>query len=151
MSEVEDPAAFSHVITVGADDIDELGHVNNAVYLRYVDDVARAHASRQGLELEDFVAAGALPVVRRHVVDYLRPAVRGDRLRVSTRVRALSGVRGVRDNEVRRVSDDALLVEAETLWAWLDPATLRPKRIPAAILRAFGYDGAERDTATGED
>lgn len=144
MSDVVDPARFSHVITVTDGDIDEFGHVNNAVYLRYVDEVARAHGARQGLGTREFIAEGALPVVRRHVVDYLHPAVLGDRLRVSTHVQALSGVRGVRENTVRRADDDELLVSVETLWAWLDPVTLRPTRIPAVILRAFGHD-APRD------
>lgn len=146
MSERIDPASFSHVIVVADGDIDEFGHVNNAVYLRYIDAVARAHGARQGLGTSAFIAAGALPVVRRHQIEYLGPAVLGERLRVSTRVRALTGVRGVRDNEIRRASDDELLVSAETLWAWLDPVTLRPTRIPATILAAFGHGADDSGT-----
>ena len=131
--------SFEHVREVLPEDIDELGHVNNAVYLQYVEAVGRAHAERFGLTLEGFRAHGVVPVIRRHVATYHRPAVLGDTLRVSTRVTKLDGPRAERHNEVRRASTGALLVEVVTEWVWLDPASGRPKRAPRAVQELFDW------------
>lgn len=138
-----DPRRFAHEIVVADVDIDELGHVNNAVYLRYVEEVAKAHSARQGYGLAEYRASGAIPVVRRHVVDYLGSAVRGERLRVSTWVEEMSGVRAMRHSEVARVgADEPMLVRVRTTWVWLDPRTMRPTRVPLAVRKAFGLTEA---------
>lgn len=132
-------AYFEHEITVQDEAIDELGHVNNAVYLSYAEACARAHAEREGLTLERFRALGAVPVVRRHLVTYHRPAGAGERLRVSTRVTKLGGPRAKRLNQVRRAETGELLAEIDTEWVWLEPGTMRPKRVPRAVMAAFGF------------
>ena len=129
--------SFEHLVKVKPEDIDELGHVNNAVYLQYVEAVGRAHAEHLGLTLEAFRACGVVPVIRRHVVTYHRPALLGDTLRVSTRVTQMGGPKAERHNQVRRA--DALLVDVVTQWVWLDPFSGRPKRVPHAMQEAFGF------------
>jgi hypothetical protein len=57
------------------------------VYLRYVDDVARAHADSVGITFEAVTRLGAVPVVRRHDITYRRAGTVGDRLEVSTVIR----------------------------------------------------------------
>lgn len=131
--------AYRHTIEVLPEDTDELGHVNNVVYLRYIEDVARAHADRVGMTFEVLRQLGAVPVVRRHVVTYRRPAGLGDTLEVSTRIERGRGMRWLRRNEVRR--DGELLVEGETEWVWIDPATRRPLDVPEPIREAFGFGG----------
>ncbi|PZA08181.1 MULTISPECIES: thioesterase family protein [unclassified Meiothermus] len=134
-----DKRRHRHLITVQPGDIDELGHVNNAVYLRYLEDVARAHARRVGMPLERMRELGALPVVRRHVITYHRAATLGERLWVSTEILEAGGLRAKRHNEVRRATDEALLVEADTDWVWVDPVRGRPCNCPALLLEAFGF------------
>ena len=72
------PAAFVLVTEVGEADIDMLGHASNIAYLRWVQDVAVAHSAAVGLDMEGYSQLGAVFVVRRHEIDYLRPVVRGD-------------------------------------------------------------------------
>jgi acyl-CoA thioester hydrolase len=129
---------FSQVITVNQADIDELGHVNNTVYLRYVEEVTRAHAIHIGMGLEGMRKNGAVPVARKHVIQYHRGAMLDDQLEVSTQITIANGPRAARHNEVRLVKDGTLLVEIDSDWVWVDPVRYRP-RVPAReILDAFG-------------
>ncbi|ADI15612.1 acyl-CoA thioesterase [Truepera radiovictrix] len=129
---------FAHTVSVAPADIDELGHVNNTVYLRYAEEVARAHSERQGLSLAAYQALGVVPVVRQHRITYFQSAVLGDALSVETRVQAFSGARAGRHTRIYRERDRALLAEVETDWVWVSAARGRPTRAPAAILEAFG-------------
>lgn len=133
--------SFSHLREVVPEDIDELEHVNNAVYLRYVEAVGRAHAEREGLTVAAFKAHGVVPVIRRHTVTYYWPAVLGDTLRVSTRIIRMGGAKAERYNEVRHAGTDRLLVDVTTEWVWLDLRTSRPKRVPEGVRAAFGWRG----------
>ena len=132
-------AYFEHKRTVKPEDLDELDHVNNAVYLRYVEDCARAHAEQKGFTLEAFKNSGVLPVVRRHEITYHAPATLGDTLVISTEVIQLGGAKAVRHNKVKLEKNDVLLVEVLTDWVWLDPESKRPKRVPQEVLTAFGF------------
>lgn len=126
-------------ITVQPGDIDDLGHVNNAVYLRYIEDVARAHADFVGAGIGFMRGVGVVPVARSHLIRYHRPAYEGEELTVSTEVVSASGLRANRHNEVRRARDGELLAEADTEWVWVDPARGRPRPIPRALLEKFGW------------
>lgn len=141
---MNDRRSYRHTIQVQPEDIDDLGHVNNAVYLRYVEDVARAHADSVGMQLEALLELGAVPVVRRHVVTYHRPSQLGDRLEVSTRIVSVRGARATRHNEVRAENGGPLLVDTETEWVWVHPQTGRPRQIPGAILEAFGFSSPSK-------
>ena len=71
------PRVFEHAFQVSREDIDRLGHVNNVVYLRYAQDAATAHwyaaVSREHRD-------NMVWVVRRHEIDYLKPALENDEL-----------------------------------------------------------------------
>ena len=140
---MSDPLSHSRQLTVAEGDTDELGHVNNAVYLSWVDDCCRAHVARLGMPLEAMMEFGVLPVVRRHIATYRSSAVPGDRLVVSTRVVRARGALARRHNEVRR-EDGELLVEVDTDWVWIDPANGRPKAPPPEIMSVFGLAPGER-------
>ena len=135
-----DPRAyFEHLREVVPEDLDELEHVNNAVYLTYVEACGRAHSEREGLTLEVFRAHGAVPIIRRHEITYHRPAKLGDTLRVSTRITHIGGPRATRHNEVRLEATGELVAAVITEWVWLEPQSGRPKRVPQAIVQAFGF------------
>ena len=124
-------------ILVPPEDMDALGHVNNAAYVRYIEAVATAHAERVGMGLEVLRSLEAVPVMREHRIKYLRPAVAGEVLEVRTLVTHTGGVRATRLNTITR--DGAVLVESETLWAWLHPVTGRPRAVPETVMAAFGF------------
>lgn len=122
-------------VVVHADAIDELDHVNNAVYLQYAEQVARAHSDSLGFPVERFLAANAVPVVRSHAIVYHTPARDGETLRVHTRIKSMKGIRAVRATKITR--DGAPVVDVETEWVWIDPRTSRPIRIPEDVRAAF--------------
>ncbi|HEX7005225.1 MAG TPA: acyl-CoA thioesterase [Trueperaceae bacterium] len=126
---MDDPLVHSMGLTVSREDTDELGHVNNAVYLMWVDECCRAHVERLGMPLKSMMSFGVLPVVRRHVATYRSSAVPGDRVVVSTRVVRARGALATRHNEVRR-DDDELLVEVDTIGCGWTPGPAGPERRP---------------------
>jgi acyl-CoA thioester hydrolase len=128
---------FSIRLRVTAQDLDELQHVSNVVYIRWIQDVAVAHSEAAGLSLEEYRKLGAVFVVRRHEVDYLRPALAGDEVEVETRVVAKSPVTATRQTFIRRMVDGQVLVQAQTQWAYVSTTTGRPVRIPPEVTERF--------------
>lgn len=128
---------FSIRVPVTAQELDELQHVSNVVYVRWIQDVAVAHSEAVGLSLEVYRKLGAVFVVRRHEVDYLRPALAGDEVEVETRVVAKSSVTATRQTFIRRVADGQVLVQAQTQWAYVSTSTGRPVRIPPEVTQRF--------------
>ncbi len=128
---------YSHIIEVTSDDIDALGHASNIAYVRWVQDVAVAHSEAVGFGYPQYQELGAVFVVRRHEVDYLRPALRGDRLEVRTWVASAQAAKCVRMTEVRSASDGVVLLKASTVWGFVDTVKGRPTRIPDSIRVAF--------------
>jgi acyl-CoA thioester hydrolase len=128
---------FSIRLQVGPQDLDELQHVSNVVYVRWIQDVAVAHSESVGLSLEAYRKQGAVFVVRRHEVDYLRAALAGDEVEVETRVAAMSPVTATRKTFIRRVADGQVLAQAETQWAYVSTTTGRPVRIPPEVVQRF--------------
>ena len=116
--------------------IDGNGHVNNIEYLRWMQTAATRHADASGCTLAT-TQAGATWVVRSHRIDYLRPALRGDRLEVRTWVANLRKASSLRKYKVVRMQDQAVLAQAETDWVFVDAATGRPRSIPEAIKGLF--------------
>lgn len=127
-----------HRIWVQTADIDELDHVNNTVYLRYIEEVVKAHAERVGLGFAALKQLGAIPVVRQHRITYHRPALLNQELEVSTAIVAHQSFRSTRHSEVRLAQNGVLLVEADTEWVWLEALRQRPKAPPTQVLQAFG-------------
>ncbi len=118
-------------------DIDELGHVSNLVYLRWVQDVAKEHSESVGYDAEAYEALGAVFVVRRHEIDYLAPAYAGDRIRAVTWVETWRGASATRRTTIERDADGRALARAVTTWAYVNQKTGRPLRIPRDVTARF--------------
>jgi len=123
-------------------DIDQLGHVNNVVYLRWVQDAAVAHW-QAAAPVEDQEAL--YWVVVRHEIDYKRPAVAGDEIVARTWVGGATRRTFERHTEIRRASDDKLLARARTVWCPMDRATRKPTDVSASVRARFSVGG----TTTG--
>ncbi len=130
--------AFKIVVIVEENDIDALGHANNVAYLRWVQDIAVAHSDAVGLTFSRYGELGGVFVVRRHELDYLRPALRGEALEVRTWIPTAMAAKCVRRTEIRRLHDLETLLQAETVWGFVDVARGRPTRIPDSVRQAFG-------------
>ncbi len=123
---------FEQARVVQRADLDEREHVNNVVYLRWVQEIATAHWQ----SLASPAAQSELAwVALRHEIDYLSPGLLGDALVVRTWVGTARGLSFERHTEVRRVEDGRVLARARTLWCPVDARTGRPKR-PGAEVRA---------------
>ena len=125
---------YEILVEVGPGDIDELGHVNNIVYLRWVQEVATAHW--RAAAPPDAVDAVAW-VVRRHEIDYRQPALPGDRIAVRTWIGAAEGLTFERLTEILRAADRRVLAEARTLWIPVDARSGRPTRVSEEVRRRF--------------
>jgi acyl-CoA thioester hydrolase len=134
---VSEREIYRRTRTVRPDDIDELGHVNNVRWLHFVNDVAMAHAALHGSDLDGLRQRGALWIVRRHELDYHRPALPGEEIVEETWVEQMTGAKSERHSRFTRASDGALLVSAVSTWAYVDAKTLRPTRIPEALRARF--------------
>lgn len=132
------PEMFQLVVRVGEADIDALGHVNNVVYLRWVQDVAAAHWRALAPEDEQ---VGLVWVVTRHEIDYKSAAVLGDEVAVRTWVGEAEGLRFDRHTEVLRKADGKLLARARTVWCPIDAATGRPRRVSPTVRELFSSAG----------
>ena len=130
---------FTLEMDVPETDIDEVWHASNVAYVRWIQDVALAHSTAVGLDFAAYRDLGAVFVVRRHEVDYLRPVVRGERLSLRTWIDSAFAAKCKRATEIRR--GEQVIAEAMTTWGFIELASGRPTRIPESVRRAFGYVG----------
>jgi acyl-CoA thioester hydrolase len=125
---------FEHPIKVKSSDLDEMNHVNNVVYVQWIQDAAAAHWN-----------AAASPevkqkfswVVMRHEIDYRIPARLDEELIAKTWVENYDGAKSTRIVQLIRKADNKLLAEAKTTWCLLHAVTHRPARIGDDIKRVF--------------
>lgn len=123
--------AHIHEVTVGADDIDRLGHANNVTYLRWLEGAAWAHSEAVGLDFSAYERLGVACVARRHEIDYLGPAFEGERLAVATWVTENDGRLTLwRAYQIIRVDDARTLMRARTQWVCARLDNGRPCRMP---------------------
>ena len=131
---------FELPITVDEKDIDQLGHVNNVVYVRWVQEVAVAHWSVLSSAPE---RERLLWVVVRHEIDYKHAAFLKDSLVARTWVGEADGLAFERNTEIVRVSDRKLLAKARTLWCPVDAKTMRPTEPGAEVRARFSASGSK--------
>ena len=127
-------ALFELAFTATPEHIDELGHVNNAVWVQWIQQVATAHwrAAARPEHVDAFFW-----VIVRHEIDYLRPAFEGDRVTARTWVgEAPKGARFDRYMEFAG-NDGRTCVRARTFWALVDKASGRPVRVPPEVVAPF--------------
>ncbi|MBV4357420.1 acyl-CoA thioesterase [Pinibacter aurantiacus] len=121
---------YAHTIAVEANDIDELGHVNNIVYVRWVQEAAAAHWNY--LADEETKRENAWVVVR-HEIDYLSPALISDDVVAKTWVGESGGAKSVRYVDVCSATGK-IFAKAKTTWCLLSAQNMRPKRIDEKML-----------------
>jgi acyl-CoA thioester hydrolase len=123
---------FSITMTVQKNDIDELGHVNNVVYVRWVQEVAAAHwDSLASYEIKQKYVW----VVLRHEIDYLSAAFENDAITIATWVGESAGARSERFVQITEPKNGKLIAKAKTIWCMLDGATMRPKRVDEQVVK----------------
>lgn len=131
---MEPAPVFEYRIEVMQEHIDELAHVNNVVYVQFMQDVADKHWHSIALSDQE---KELVWVVRRHEIDYLHPAVLGDELLIRTWTGEHGTVSWDRHYEIIRPADQKKIITAKSVWVLLDKITGRPRRIEEPVLRRF--------------
>jgi acyl-CoA thioester hydrolase len=125
-------------LTIGADAIDHYGHVNNAEYLRFIEQVSWQHSQSLGLTLDDYRRLDRAMVVVRHELDYLAPAYEGDQLEMATWiVDSDQRLTLTRRFQLLRLSDARTLLKGRTRFACVSLQNHRPRRLPKEFLNVY--------------
>ena len=112
--------------------LDDLNHVNNVVYLQWVQEVAKEHWF--SLAKEAFTKNHYWVVVK-HELEYKKQAFLGDELSATTYVDSFRGSFSIRCVEFMKGKE--LVVKTKSTWCLIDAKTLKPKRVPEEILTLF--------------
>ena len=129
-----------HVIAVDVDatDIDEYGHVNNAVYLRWLDRAAWSHSAALGVSVEDCTRMRRGMAALRIEIDYLRAALPHERVEVATWiVETDHKLRVTRRFHLRHATDGGTLARAVTQYVCLNLDSGRAIRMPPEFKAAY--------------
>jgi len=129
---METPIKYTDQIVVRSLDLDELQHVNNTVYLNWVQDIAKDHwyAIFPDSDIKE-----AYWVVIEHHIQYKGSAFNGDVLTIETYVEPPKGLRFPRIVNIYK--NDKLIVTCKTIWCWVETKTGRPKRVSNDVLIPF--------------
>ena len=128
------PGAFSLLRQAEWRDIDLAHHMNNAVYLAYLEDCGVQAAMVHGWSPPRMRAEGFAIMARRHKIEYRQPCVLGDEVELATWLSDVERARAVRHYTITRVSDGALVARAWMLWEAVDVRTELPIPIPTMFL-----------------
>ena len=127
---------------------DAYGHVNNANYLRYMQEAAFNASAAVGYDVKRYDELGQYWLVRETEIEYFKPLMYGDEFEIKTWVADFRRVRSRRRYEFRKPGSDDLLARGMTDWVYIDKATQRPVNVPPEMIRAFAPDGEDVVTQT---
>ncbi|GGA48274.1 acyl-CoA thioesterase [Sphingomonas psychrolutea] len=134
MSDLAAPKFASHIFQVAIDaaDIDFMGHVNNASYLKWVQDAVVSHWQR--FAPADAVASHAW-VALRHEITYRKPTFLDDEVIATVLLEKVQGARAFYETIIKR--GEEVLAEVKSSWCCLDATTLRPARLAQGVIDKF--------------
>ena len=124
--------AHLHPVGISEDDIDFMGHVNNARYLNWVQDAVLAHWNKLA---PPEAAAKYLWVALKHEITYRKPAFLDDEVMATVVLERVQGARSFYDTVIKRGED--VLAEVKSSWCCVDAETLRPARIAKDVQEYF--------------
>ena len=131
-----EPHLIEHVAT--ADEADGYGHINNSVYLQWLDQCVWAHCEAVNMTPDLCRKLNRGFAATRHEIDYIAAAYPGDRVAVANWVTANDGrLRAERRFQIIRVDDERTLLRARSYYACTDLTTGRPARIPEEFKSGF--------------
>ena len=132
------PAAHVIELQVRPADVDAYEHVNNAVYLTWLDRAAWSHSAALGVPLAQCLALRRGMAAQRIEIDYLRAALAGERVLIATWIVSADGrLRAERRFQIRRASDGATLARARIDYVCISLDTGRAVRMPESFARAY--------------
>ena len=133
------PGPFTLEISVQAEDTDRLGHANNVVYIRWLEEVSWAHIESLGMTWALHEETGKAMAITRTELDYLASANAGDELVLGTWLTDWDGrFRSARQFQLIRPADGKTLLRALSTHACVDMKSQRPARAPKAFAEILG-------------
>jgi acyl-CoA thioester hydrolase len=123
---------FSYAIEISPADIDFMGHVNNASYLKWVQDAVLSHWQRFA---PDEAVAAHLWVALKHEITYRRPTFLDDEVIATVLLEKVQGARAFYETIIKR--GEEVLAEVKSSWCCLDAETLRPARLAQNVIDRF--------------
>lgn len=134
---MSDSRIFNHQIRVSKNHIDVNGHVNNVVYVQWMQDIAYAHSKSLGYDSERLGELGSTWVIRSHFIKYHRPAVLDDEIVAYTWPSSIKKASALRKYKFVRSRDQVTVASGESDWVYIERDTGRPKLIDDEMAAAF--------------
>ena len=121
-------------IIVSKNDLDELNHVNNVIYIHWVQEIAKNHWKSL---VSSEIIKNYYWVLLEHQIKYLHPAFLGDKIILKTYIEKTEVVKSNRIVEIYNTDTNKLLVTSKTIWCLINAKTKKPNRITYEIREAF--------------
>ncbi|MDM1763538.1 MULTISPECIES: thioesterase family protein [unclassified Acinetobacter] len=128
---------FDLKIKVKPEHIDILGHVNNVVYVQWMQDVATAHIETLGVGLKEYLEMEHAMVAVEHHVQYRKAALLDEDIILRTWLNDINALYSFRQYAFFRASDKSLLFTGSTKWACIEIVSGRPKRMSPTFIQAY--------------
>ena len=125
---------YKKKITVLPEHLDDVQHVNNVIYVQWMQDIASEHWNAYA---PDRLKKEVLWMIKRHEVDYFNQAFLGDELQMETWTGEHTNVTWKRHYEIIRPSDNKKIISAASVWIPLDRKTQRPRRVDDELINMF--------------
>ena len=121
-------------ITVSKNDLDDLNHVNNVVYVNWIQEIAKNHWN---VLVSDEIKDNYYWVLLEHNIKYLHSALLNEKIIIKTYIEETKGVKSSRKVEIYNKGTNQLLVTSKTIWCLINAKTNKPSRINNEIRKAF--------------
>lgn len=128
---------FDLELQVQPEHIDVLGHVNNVMYIQWMQDVAAAHIETLGLGLAHYLELKHAMVAVEHHVQYRKAALEGEHIILRTWLDDINALYSFRQYAFYRPKDQSVLFMGNTKWACIEIETGRPKRMSPSFTQAY--------------
>jgi len=129
---------YTMKVQVIPEEIDQLGHANNRVYLNWIMTAAYAHSESLGLSVDDYLNIGVAMVAKRHELNYIAATFVNDELIIGTWIATNDNrFNSQRNYQIIRLSDDKTILRAETDWVSVNIQTGKPQRMPEEFIQCY--------------
>jgi len=128
---------YEKVIVITKEFIDMNKHVNNVVFLQFMQDVALEHSAINGYTLEKYQQLQTTWMAKKHCINYIKPVLLGQKIKIKTWIENISRTFAIRKYEFYNIKDKSLVCEAESTWVYIDLVKNRPCKIDEEMKKAF--------------
>ncbi len=132
------PNPYTVKVQVLPEEIDQLGHANNRVYLNWIMTAAYAHSESLGLSVDDYLNIGVAMVAKRHELNYIAATFINDELIIGTWIATNDNrFNSQRKYQIIRLTDDRTILRAETDWVSMNIQNGKPERMPEKFIQCY--------------